>query len=298
MSTESKTKTNWADDVEEADALPPTTRTTGPDGIETIVEWKLNEEGKKVKVTRRIKRTKQQHTVSQPVAERKAWPKFGAEKGQPTGPNTATTTVGENMQFKIAVGKAAEENKEESEGDKVIKAKKIVCRLCKGDHFTSKCPYKETLEGIGMPGGETDDFGAGPTPAEQAAASSSAPSTNGKYVPPSMRGAGAQASSDSRYPGAGGNRDDLPTLRVTNVSDDVEEEDLRLLFDKAIQGRGRIMRVYVGKDRETGQKKGYAFVTCDSKDTAERAMQMLNGKGYANLILSVQFSQPRPERSG
>lgn len=130
-----------------------------------------------------------------------------------------------------------------------------------------------------MPGGETDDFGAGPTPAEQAAASSSAPSTNGKYVPPSMRGAGAQASSDSRYPGAGGNRDDLPTLRVTNVSDDVEEEDLRLLFDKAIQGRGRIMRVYVGKDRETGQKKGYAFVTCDSKDTAERAMQMLNGKG-------------------
>jgi hypothetical protein len=32
--------------------------------------------------------------------------RFGAEKSSPAGPNNSTTTVGENMQFKIAVGKA------------------------------------------------------------------------------------------------------------------------------------------------------------------------------------------------
>ena len=25
---------------------------------------------------------------------------------------------------------------------------KVVCRLCKGDHFTAKCPYKESLAGL------------------------------------------------------------------------------------------------------------------------------------------------------
>jgi translation initiation factor 3 subunit G len=27
-------------------------------------------------------------------------------------------------------------------------AGKVVCRLCKGAHFTAKCPYKDTLAGL------------------------------------------------------------------------------------------------------------------------------------------------------
>lgn len=27
-------------------------------------------------------------------------------------------------------------------------AGKVVCRLCKGDHFTAKCPYKDQLPGL------------------------------------------------------------------------------------------------------------------------------------------------------
>jgi translation initiation factor 3 subunit G len=99
-----------------------------------------------------------------------------------------------------------------------------------------------------------------------------------------MRGAGGKGpSADARYPGpgGGGSREDLPTLRVTNVSEDVEEDDLRELFQKAIGGErgGRIARVYIGKDRETGQKKGYAFVSFESREVAERAMKMVDGKG-------------------
>ena len=27
-------------------------------------------------------------------------------------------------------------------------AGKVACRLCKGDHFTAKCPYKDSLAGL------------------------------------------------------------------------------------------------------------------------------------------------------
>jgi hypothetical protein len=47
--------------------------------------------------------------------------------------------VAENMQFKLAAGKAAEEAKEPEDADKgALKVKKIVCRLCKGDHVRSR----------------------------------------------------------------------------------------------------------------------------------------------------------------
>lgn len=65
--------------------------------------------------------------------------------------------------------------------------KKIMCRLCKGDHFTSKCPLKDTLEGAGM--GEllgenapADDFGAGGSGGFGAGGGST--DASGKYVPP------------------------------------------------------------------------------------------------------------------
>jgi len=85
--------------------------------------------------------------------------------------------------------------------------------------------------------------------------------------------------------------DDLPTLRVTNISEDTQENDLRELFG----GFGRVARVYVGRDRETGAGKGFAFVSFEERANAQKAMEKVHGKGYDNLILSVQWSQPRPE---
>lgn len=39
-------------------------------------------------------------------------------------------------------------------------AGKVVCRLCKGDHFTAKCPYKDTLAGLDGTGRRLSHAGA------------------------------------------------------------------------------------------------------------------------------------------
>lgn len=83
------------------------------------------------------------------------------------------------------------------------------------------------------------------------------------------------------------NRDDLPTLRVTNISEDTQEQDLRDLFSYV----GRVARVYVGRDRETGAGRGFAFVSFEDKATAQRAIERMNGRGYDNLILNVGWSR-------
>ncbi len=102
----------------------------------------------------------QNHTTSQEdarqdqgqprVAERKTWTKFGQEKGKAAGPHSATTTIGENVILKMSAGNKTAEP-EVDDMDKMrqqLANKRIVCRLCKGDHFTTKCPYKDTLEAI------------------------------------------------------------------------------------------------------------------------------------------------------
>lgn len=82
-------------------------------------------------------------------------------------------------------------------------------------------------------------------------------------------------------------RDDLPTLRVTNISEDTQEQDLRDLFSYV----GRVARVYVGRDRETGAGRGFAFVSFEDKATAQRAIDRMHGRGYDNLILNVGWSR-------
>lgn len=99
-----------------------------------------------------------------------------------------------------------------------------------------------------------------------------------------MRGARGPGESMSR---PGGSRDDLPTLRVTNISEETQESDLRELFG----GFGRVARVYVGRDRETGAGKGFAFVSFEEKAHAQKAMEKMHGRGYDNLILNIQWSR-------
>ena len=87
-------------------------------------------------------------------------------------------------------------------------------------------------------------------------------------------------------------RDDSNTLRVTNLSEDTTDDDLRDLFGRF----GRISRVFLAKDRETNRTKGFAFVSFHERAEAVRAMEKLDKKGYDNLIMLVEFAGKRDEK--
>lgn len=211
------------------------------------------------------------------VAQRLALPRFG--RASNAKENATTTTVGENFRVKLQPASARTQQKEEEDSAAAEMMKKsmanrsITCRLCTGGHYTSRCPYKDTLGGV-LPGAEDGAGGVDESglPADAAAPGAMA---GGKYVPPSMR-QGAKGGGETMY---SRNRDDYPTLRVTNLSEDVIENDLYDLFGRFAQ-HGRLHRVFVGRDQETGLCKGFAFVSFEDRSDAERAMGKINGMPY------------------
>ena len=54
---------------------------------------------------------------------------------------------------------------------------------------------------------------------------------------------------------------------------------------------GRVTRVFLAKDRETGRAKGFAFVSFADRMDAAKACTKMDGFGYNNLILRVEFAK-------
>ena len=111
----------------------------------TETEIKLNDQGKKVEITRKIKIKHQM--VSQSVLARREWKKFGDCAGLKKGPDTKSTSIGEAVFLDLSFNsKDLDKEDEEQEKVKSDQKSKIVCRNCKGDHWTPKCPYGSNLQ--------------------------------------------------------------------------------------------------------------------------------------------------------
>lgn len=101
---------------------------------------------------------------------------------------------------------------------------------------------------------------------------------------------------DDKFEGRGGpgdrfgkgRDDDKPTIRVTNVSEDTTEEDLKRLFYPF----GSLHRVFLAKDKERNTSRGFAFVSFYNRQDAQRAMDKLQGYGYDHLILRLEWANP------
>jgi translation initiation factor 3 subunit G len=77
----------------------------------------------------------------------------------------------------------AEPEQAEQSGPKPPAGKAVVCRLCKGGHFTAKCPYKDQLAAIDSVGLEGEEEMDAPSNVG-ALAPKGASATGGRYVPP------------------------------------------------------------------------------------------------------------------
>ncbi|NWI18499.1 EIF3G factor, partial [Crypturellus soui] len=156
--------------------------------IKTVTEYREEEDGRKVKIIRtfRIETRK----ASKAVARRKNWKKFGNSEFDAPGPNVATTTVSDDVFMTFITSKEDLNCQEEEDPMNKLKGQKIVsCRICKGDHWTTRCPYKDTLgpmqkelaEQLGLSTGEKEKLPGEPEPLPTPQLKT------GKYVPPSLR---------------------------------------------------------------------------------------------------------------
>jgi cold-inducible RNA-binding protein len=81
-------------------------------------------------------------------------------------------------------------------------------------------------------------------------------------------------------------------LYVGNMAKTTSEAELRALFAQA----GTVTAVEVIKDRDSGQNKGFAFVTMPQQAEAEKAISMFNAYSMAEHALKVNVAKPKVER--
>jgi len=276
-------KTSWADRVEaEQEGLPPPSERVDGD-MKTQFDYK-EIDGKKYKVTRTYKLERRQ--VSKTVAYRRNLIKYGDSANDPPGPNPATTVVAEEifMQLVNLKGGVEDEQKEEDIMQQAKqKLKTVQCRICKEEHWSAYCPYKDRM---GVP---THDDGSKAAAAAANAASKGLDVDNkgGKYIAPNLRDGGRREGTSTNPRST---KEDF-TVRVTNLSEDIKDPDLDELFKPF----GTIARIYLAKDKSRNQSKGYAFISYYRKEHAQSAIDNLNGFGYANLILNVEMANRAKE---
>ena len=81
-------------------------------------------------------------------------------------------------------------------------------------------------------------------------------------------------------------------LFVGNLSFNVTLDQLRDLFG----AHGTVVETDVVKDRFSGRPRGFGFVTMETQEAAEAAVQALNGKDLDGRALTVNVARPREER--
>nr|CAH7725513.1 unnamed protein product [Callosobruchus chinensis] len=271
MPAADEVKSSWADEVElEGGALPPSTEVF-ENGFKIVTEYKYNEDEKKVKIVRTYKIEKR--IVSKTIAKRKCWKKFGEAANDKPGPNPATTIVAEDVYMQFLTSKE-EDNKTEDDALDKLKAASC-CKLLHSSYFPflpffiSKLICFQIGGPVGTPGAVGGDN----------------KQTGSKYVPPSLRDGAVKR---GEGPSASRRDDSYCAIRIANLSDSTTETDLEDL----VKPFGPLQKLYLAKDKITGQCKGFAYIHFKFRNDAAKAISLLHGYGYDHLILSVDWSKP------
>lgn len=256
----------WGDADDDEDALPEST-TVGPNdrGIITKTEYYKNPKGVAMKKITKIQLVKVQTKVYEITAERKQWPKFGLAGSQ--GNRGVTVQSVDQVTFERTNLPKKEEKKDTNAAKSAMEGRSLT------DVMEEKRRQRELMRAQGLlPEPEAP-------PTDMAAGAAGAARKDGVYVPPSRK-----AGYVSDRP-----READHSLRVSNLSETVDEGALRDLFGRF----GDVSRVCVVYDRDTGEHRGFAFVNFRSKMAALKAIEILDGYGYENMILRVEMAAPR-----
>lgn len=86
----------------------------------------------------------------------------------------------------------------------------------------------------------------------------------------------------------------IVTIYVGNLSFEATEEDLQEIFSEY----GKVSRVSLPIDRETGKKRGFAFVEMEEESKEDAAIADLDGAQWLGRSLKVNKAKPREPRRG
>ena len=81
-------------------------------------------------------------------------------------------------------------------------------------------------------------------------------------------------------------------LYISNLSYNISDEDLRLLF----ADYGEITSAKVIMDRETGRSRGFGFVELSDDELAKKATEELNQASYDGKVINITEARPREDR--
>jgi RNA recognition motif-containing protein len=84
------------------------------------------------------------------------------------------------------------------------------------------------------------------------------------------------------------------TIYVGNLSFDAEVEDLQSLFAEY----GAVRKCSLPLDRDTGRKRGFAFVEMASEADEQKAIDDLQNVEWMGRMIRVNKAEPRPAGGG
>ena len=83
-------------------------------------------------------------------------------------------------------------------------------------------------------------------------------------------------------------------MYVGNLPFAAQESDIRELFSQY----GTVTDIFLPMDRESGRPRGFAFVTMDTPEAMQAAINGLNGQEFQGRKLGINEARPREERPG
>ena len=241
------------------------------DGIKYVVKYGVNEHGQRIRITRKVRVTKTVKRVPLAVVERKArWKKFG-KAATTSSLDSAISYRGEEV-FLVLGGE------EQKEKDRIAAETKFKQKLESEFQNSSDVPTKET-ETYVLPHKRSEKKSGINLTNESDPINKSniyVPPQSNLYIAPHKK-------SENKS-----NPDDTTCLRISNLSEDTTDDDLRALFDKF----GNIQRIHVAKDKKTNLSRGFAFITYYSRTDAQTAFTAMNGRGIDYTIINIDWARP------
>ena len=272
---------DWAEEPDAASAPTgqaslPETQVGEPEanGIKTIVEWSCNEVGQRVKRTTTIATSHRPCRINQVVLDRRLASEGG--RGVSFGRAAATGNAGGitrvDVPTRIAVTARA--------GDRFalrtmdLQIKKHVETTFRHKKQASTLKYR--------PRGNLCTQAPDSVGSARVSTTTQSGSSTPPYIPPRLRGANPPTAGQR-----GGYFGDVPSVRISELSEDATEGDLHELC----QAFGLVSRTRLVRDKCTKESRGFGFVEFHRQADAQRAIDSLNGHGYANRILRAEWAQ-------